>query len=241
MIDPDERTTSQVCSQLYDAAFRHEVEAVRLLLASGASVSGDSYDKKTALHAICWNAGSCSGNTVVQIAEMLVSGDRTSGNTRTLQIIEMLLGAGADVNAADAKGDTPLHEAVSGDWANATAVRALLRHGALADPLNARGESPLMVAVSDGMHQVPAGSESKLLCVKMLIEAGADPTRHDSSGSDVLSRANATVSVLEKLNPKVHFRPTPEKLVRVQRRLDEAVSRARECVTLLVNAIHVRG
>ena len=130
---------------LYDAAFDYDVVRVRQLLTVGVRVvSDDRHEQQTALHAVCWLGDSLSGNTLEQEIEAFVKGDTVSGSIKCAQIVEMLLGAGADVNAADEHGNTPLHTAVAGDWANATAVRTLLRAGALVDLPNADGEAPMM-------------------------------------------------------------------------------------------------
>jgi len=210
----------------------------------GAKAAGADHEKRTALHAVCWPGDSLSGNTLEQRAETLAHGDHTSGSIKCVQIIEMLLAAGANVSAPDVNHRTALHEAVSGDWANATAVRTLLRYGAVIDSLNARGETPLMVAVGPGRHQAISGSASKVACTEMLIEAGADPTLRNDAGSDVLCLATDTVLMVEDLaaaGPIVHFRPTPAKLARAQRRLQEAVLNARKCVTLIENALRERS
>jgi ankyrin repeat protein len=76
----------------------------------------------------------------------------------TFEECELLLQAGADVDAADIEGATPLHQAVlSGDD---NAVKWLLRHGARETATNMSGQSPRQLAESFGMTHVVAVFDS---------------------------------------------------------------------------------
>nr|KAG5687345.1 hypothetical protein BaRGS_023779 [Batillaria attramentaria] len=61
-----------------------------------------------------------------------------------LACMGLLLDAGADVNAVDDSGSTPLHHALK--KYRLDSVRYLLRRGALPGPRNNAGETPLEVA-----------------------------------------------------------------------------------------------
>ena len=62
----------------------------------------------------------------------------------TLEAVKYVSGTGADVNAANAAGDTAVHGAVSG---KATSVVTwLANQGAKLDVVNKRGETPLSIA-----------------------------------------------------------------------------------------------
>jgi ankyrin repeat protein len=143
-------TGAQRHSRLYLAAFRHQADVVDFLLAAGVSARrADPEDGSQPLHGICWQG----------------EYEDPSANAACERIIRALVAAGADVNARDKRGCTPLHEAAGGDWGNATAVRVLLELGAEPDPRNKGRQTPLMLAASRG----------ELACIELLLQAGADP------------------------------------------------------------------
>jgi ankyrin repeat protein len=78
-----------------------------------------------------------------------------------------LIDAGADVDARDDVGSTPLHFAAKGE--SEDVVRLLVDSGADVNAVNSRGETPLNNAVS---NTTPA----RLPIVRLLREYGADPT-----------------------------------------------------------------
>ena len=143
--------------------------------------------------------------------------DRPSlDDTTSLQMIEMLLAAGANVNAqlklfppyrslrmdrgADAIldiGTTPLLRAARG--ADVGAMKVLLAHGALVDLPQVTGATPLMVAVG---LAVPTDTRGKfrteldaLAAAQVLLDAGADVNARDNAWPDahcMLPRLRAT-------------------------------------------------
>ena len=78
-----------------------------------------------------------------------------------IELVELLIQHGADVNAADVVGNRPLHEAVCHDL---NIVQLLVQNGAKLNVQNIYGETPLHVAVE---HQQPE------VCM-FLLNAGAD-------------------------------------------------------------------
>lgn len=68
-------------------------------------------------------------------------------------IVEILLGAGADPNIADAEGFTPLH--VAADSGNSAVAEALLKFGANREA-KANGLTPAEIAEKKGFHDLAA-------------------------------------------------------------------------------------
>ena len=72
------------------------------------------------------------------------SGDRE--DPRRVEIVEMLLGAGADVNVANRFGTTPLHEATS--YGRLEIVALLIAAGADIEAKDEHGRTPLQKGIS---------------------------------------------------------------------------------------------
>jgi uncharacterized protein len=95
-----------------------------------------------------------------------------SGSRRQHAPHHELLDQGADVNAADAAGWTPLHFAAQ-DY-RVDAVATLIAAGAEIDARNRFGATPLSVAVFNSMGRGEA--------LQLLLDAGADPDCRNSAG-----------------------------------------------------------
>jgi uncharacterized protein len=89
---------------------------------------------------------------------------------RDLTWLQYLTGKGANVNARDGRGQTPLQIASGLGWREG--VEFLVSNKARLDETNNSGETPLISAV----HQ------RDLAMMRILLEAGADPDRADNSG-----------------------------------------------------------
>lgn len=148
----------------------------------------------------------------------------STDKTTALQVIDMLLKAGANPNLQlklrppyrnvpfDRGGDqvlstgaTPLLRASkAGD--NPAAMRLLLEHHALVDLPNADGVTPLMIAAGMGHGINPSrgryqGDDDAALAVGILLEAGADIHRRAANGMNAVHSAamkgwTATIRVL---------------------------------------------
>lgn len=172
--DPNRISTYGNSSALVDAAQAGHFDAVRLLIAAGADV-----DK-----ALSESDGFCPLHFAAQ-----------RGN---LDFLRLLLGAGANVNImAGNWGWTPLHAAAAGGHHGI--IQSLIAAGA---SLNAQttdgspsGETPLMAAV------YPPGHPE---CVRVLLEAGADPSIRNKRKQTVLDRAQGLPDCLKIL--KQHAR-----------------------------------
>ena len=104
-----------------------------------------------------------------------------------VKTIQCLLGAGADPNALDTSGVSPLHRAVR--TRSSPAVQALLDGGADVRIRNKRGSTPLHLAVQDtgrgGAGSARARAE-QLKIVALLLAAGARTADKNAKGRTVL-------------------------------------------------------
>jgi hypothetical protein len=111
------------------AAYRHEI--ARQLIATGADVRARNRRGAEPIHAVAVGApGASWWNPPAQAAT-----------------IACLIEAGADPNATDMDGVTPLHRAVRTRCA--AAVAALLEHGADARRRNKNGSTPMLLAAQN--------------------------------------------------------------------------------------------
>lgn len=152
-------------TRLQQAAFAENLAAVRCLLELGHAVEPDAHGT-TALHQLCWHWD---------------HGDERDDATR--EMVSLLIRAGVPVNASDAEGNTPLHEAVAGDGANVVAVQELLKHGADPNARNNEGLTPLAFLYENHFEY------AKL--VPALIGGGANPLIKDNRGLTAIDLARA--------------------------------------------------
>ena len=116
------------------------------------------------------------------LALLALAGTATAANDSLAGLIQTghraealeLIRAGADVNATQGDGTTPLHWAVY--RVDPELTRALLSRGAKADAVNKYGSSPLAEAVKLGNAEL----------TKLLLDAGADPNSKNEDGMTVL-------------------------------------------------------
>lgn len=138
------------------------------------------------------SALSTAGSTIVNTRDV------TSGDTalhivtarRDLTWLNFLAGRGANVNARDGQGRTPLQLATNLGWRDG--VVALLTRKANTEVANDAGETPLISAV----HR------RDLEMTKALLQAGADPDRADNSGRSArayaeLDKSTAIISAIK--------------------------------------------
>jgi hypothetical protein len=164
--------SADVIQSLIDAVWHADLDGARRLLASlGAEVV---------------NAHVYRQNTLLFFA-VRVPGYKGHGDAPTpeaadepsrIQLVDLLVASGADVNARNQRKVTPLHMAARYELARTAA--ALLRHGADANARDVNQETPLYRAANLG----------HLDMANVLLEHGADPNLPDRLGQTPLHRAS---------------------------------------------------
>lgn len=132
------------------------------------------------------NTSGKSGTPVLLVAAMLQRAD----------ILEVLIGQGANINITDVNGDTPLHAAVASKKTDV--VELLLRNHANPNAIGKHMRTPIMEAARLGMIDN----------VRLLLAAKADPNVKDEFGRGILCYAaiapvNA-IPLLELLSDQNH-------------------------------------
>jgi len=141
-------------SVLIDAVYSGHPEVVEEILKYHPNLEARGFQQRTALFFTGEHSGSGKG------AEAAV-----------VECARLLLKAGANVNARDYGGNTPLHEVY------VTAVeKELLRFGANVNARNNEGETPIFTNIDDD-------------CVALFVASGADLTIRNKRGQTVVESA----------------------------------------------------
>src|SRR6266404_1025008 len=162
---------------LHLAAAGYRVELVRLLLAAGADPNSTKNHRKSGpLH---------------YAADGYITGPAWNAN-RQVQTIQCLLDAGADINAQDKNGATPLHRAVRTRCA--AAVKYLLEAGSDSTLKNKPGSTPFHLAVQDtgrGGSGTEAARAAQRQIIHEFLSFGLNPALKDSKGKSVFDCARS--------------------------------------------------
>ena len=161
---------------LIEASKKGHVEIVRLLLNEGANVKAGAFENRTSLFYASEAGQSDITSTIENTSDV-------NSNTINiyLKIIKLLIDNGADVNAIDDTGWTPL--IIASSTKNVDVVRLLIENGADVNHIDNEGTTPISIALSNGNIEI----------VRSLIENGAD----DNYNSDMLLLHASRVGTIE--------------------------------------------
>lgn len=190
-----------------------DVAIMRLLLAKGADVTVRNQKGETpliqasismrpeaarlVLRGVDVNAATIWYNTVKngQIALLKLTALHHAATDGPVEMVRDLLDAGADINAKDSRGFTPLTLAIAADHQDSGIVRLLIDHGADVNARAGTGETPLDWAEKFGFPQA----------VAMLNKAGAKhglayqpPVRPKAAPPDPATAVAHSVALLQK-------------------------------------------
>jgi ankyrin repeat protein len=163
---------------LHLAAAGYRVELVRLLLAAGADPNSRTNHRQSGpLH---------------YAADGYITGPVWNAK-RQVKTIQCLLDAGADINAQDKNGATPLHRAVRTRCA--AAVKCLLESGSDATLKNKPGSTPFHLAVQNtgrGGSGAEAARAAQRDIIQDFLSFGLNPALKDGKGKSVLDWARSS-------------------------------------------------
>ena len=163
---------------LHLAAAGYRVELVRLLLAAGADPnSAKNHRQSGPLH---------------YAADGYINGPDWDA-TRQVKTIQCLLEAGADINAQDKNGASPLHRAVRTRCA--AAVKCLLERGADAELKNKSGSTPFHLAVQNTGRGGTAAETARAAQRKIIhdfLSFGLRPALKDGKDKSVFDCARSS-------------------------------------------------
>lgn len=139
------------------------------------------------------------GTTIVNTRD--ISSGRTALHTVTERRdpvwMNYLISKGANVNARDSRGVTPL--SIASNLGFSEAVELLVKGGARVDETNDAGETPLITAVH--RRDVPM--------MRIFLKAGANPDRADNSGRSArdYARLDSRPAILAEIEAQTQGRP----------------------------------
>lgn len=176
---------------LHVAAAAHSPDIARWLIANGADPRAENRRGAQPLHYAADHSDEDEpsdtarngAQTTTDIRKHVHPGSQT-------EIIQILIAAGADPNALDKSGVTPLHRAVR--KRSIEAVRALLAVGAEPRKPNRSGSTPLHLAVQNtgasgsGTEAARLRQQGIIVC---LLQHGAKPSDQDGQGKSVTDSA----------------------------------------------------
>ena len=172
-------TNEENTTALMAACQKGNVEAINTLVNAGADPNtADTIDATWIHHAF---VGCCSKDTLQAVIENGADVNATDMNSTTalmlacqegnMEVINVLLNAGADINIVDTKGLTWIHHAVV-RGGNKETLQAIINYGANVNATNKENMTALMYACSRGNVET----------INVLLNAGANPVIADTKG-----------------------------------------------------------
>ncbi|KAL8773658.1 MAG: hypothetical protein Q9209_001424 [Squamulea sp. 1 TL-2023] len=191
------------CRAIQIAAQKGHIDLLQLLIQSGAEVD---YEDVKQWSPLCY-ASFYGHKAVAQLLLQHGANARIDSRDGTplhlcaerayLDIADLLLKSGADPNARDEIGVTPLHIAIgeidspeSADYEQRfKVVELLLEHKANPNPQDEEGLTPLHVALVVYHNTKSADYEQRFKVIELLLEHKADPNPQDKEGMTPLHAA----------------------------------------------------
>jgi ankyrin repeat protein len=196
---PEIPSSQQLCHPLCHCERCHPLQAdISASQSSGLSVNCSNREGITPLHV----ASLFNSLTLAKV--FIAKGGKINAKTKTQQwtplhlgcqrnsihVIDLLLTRGADVDAADIRGNSPLHYASLNGFLAAADILLTVGH-ATCNVVNLKGNTPLHAIAGRGRGSAPGRLEMQeaVGILRLFLEKGADPDIENRQGQTALSMA----------------------------------------------------